>query len=104
MNVLGHPAVLFSRGGGACPEQYEGLLRDGQSFYFRYRYGSASLGVGDTRDYAISDPKHVQINHGDNMQGIFGDFRTRNQVFAELLRQLVAAGRVRPLDSQGGDV
>lgn len=38
----------------ACPTQYEGKLKDGRFFYFRYRFGCAQFGVdGASIDAAV---------------------------------------------------
>ncbi|MFC4911589.1 hypothetical protein [Actinomadura gamaensis] len=39
----------------AFPAQYEGELRDGRIWYFRYRHGEAELGIGPDLDAAIDD-------------------------------------------------
>ncbi len=66
---------------GACPEQYEGTLVDGREFYFRYRYGMATLGVGENR---FTD-KLRYVEHGDDLQGAFEDDAAREAVLARLL-------------------
>lgn len=37
----------------ACPFQVEGIMPDGQAFYFRSRHGSATFDVGATLDDAV---------------------------------------------------
>jgi hypothetical protein len=69
----------------ACPEQWEGTLRDGRHFYFRYRGGRASLGLGIGPESAVDDPHEARVRHGDSLQGIFGSDDDRRAVFAELL-------------------
>lgn len=69
---------------GACPEQYEGVLHDGRHFYFRYRYGVASLGVGRDNGSAICDPNEVRMAVSDGLQGIFDSPQQRDEVFAQL--------------------
>lgn len=49
----------------ACPTQYEGTLKDGQVFYFRYRHGRASLGLGADEEAAVCDPSTEVIRFGD---------------------------------------
>lgn len=44
--TIRHPEVVESSGGGACPEQHWGTLRDGRVFYLRIRHGVARLHVG----------------------------------------------------------
>lgn len=50
----------------ACPTQYEGTLKDGRRFYFRYRFAKASLGIGDTDDGAVHDSFHWVLPYGDD--------------------------------------
>lgn len=45
---LNHPSVKDNHGGGACPEQYEGNLKDGRYYYFRYRSATATLSISET--------------------------------------------------------
>lgn len=85
MNQLNHLLVATSEGGGYCPVQYVGQLINGQEFYFRYRSGWASLGIGHTEDDAICDPLTVGIKHGDGLQGSFDDDAERDAVFGELI-------------------
>lgn len=54
----------------ACPAQAEGTLNDGLRFYFRYRYGVASLGVGATAAEAIRDVATVSVNWGEALDGV----------------------------------
>lgn len=54
---------------GACPTQYEGTLHDGRCFYFRYRGGIASLGIGDSAAAAVADPNTVEDRIGDYLDG-----------------------------------
>jgi hypothetical protein len=84
--AIGHPAIASSvQTCWACPEQYEGQLIDGQFFYFRYRFGCATLGVGRTLDEASEDPCEVHLRVGDNLRGTFGSTEERDIVFARLL-------------------
>jgi hypothetical protein len=53
----------------AAPMQYEGQLRDGRRYYFRYRWGIASLGIGASRAEAIADPNTVSVQIGDELDG-----------------------------------
>lgn len=53
----------------ACPTQYEGRLRDGRTFYFRYRSGIARLGFGQSPDAAVDDSWNRSLVHGDNLDG-----------------------------------
>lgn len=43
----------------ACPTQYDGILRDGRCFYFRYRSGRAELGVGRSVADAVADSERA---------------------------------------------
>lgn len=59
----------------ACPTQYQGQLRDGAWFYFRYRYGTASLSF---------DGGHgVSLDRGDEFDGVMGETEFK-AVFVEL--------------------
>ncbi len=55
----------------ARPTEYEGKLIDGRSFYFRYRWGVAELGIGDTPQAAINDSAQsaVRLRAGDALSG-----------------------------------
>lgn len=68
-----------------CPEQHEGQLVDGQHFYFRYRSGRASLGLGETVEAAVEDLGEVAVPFGDSLQGAFDNADDRNLIFATLL-------------------
>lgn len=63
------------RGGGACPTQYTGVLRqpvgDKTAFYFRFRHGLASLGVGTDTETAVADPAAVWFRI--QPEGSYGD-------------------------------
>lgn len=74
-----------------CPMQYEGTLVDGRWFYFRYRYGRASLGIGRTLDDAVSDTREVGTLYGGDWQGVLdeGEFR---DLFEELAQEHHAIG------------
>jgi hypothetical protein len=50
------------------PSQWEGTLKDGRQFYFRYRGGVASLGIGASRDEAILDDG-AWLSIGDSFDG-----------------------------------
>jgi hypothetical protein len=68
----------------ARPSQVEGKLVDGRWFYFRYRHGWASLGVGATLDEAIDDPSEAAIRYGGKDGGVVGEaeFRRLFEVLA----------------------
>jgi hypothetical protein len=84
--AISHPAIASSaQTCWACPEQYEGQLIDGQFFYFRYRFGCATLGVGPTLDEAVEDPREARLRVGDNLRGTFDSTEERDLVFAQLL-------------------
>ncbi len=53
----------------SVPTQYEGVTADGRSFYFRYRFGKASLGFGSTIDEAAEDSFGRELRHGDDLDG-----------------------------------
>lgn len=73
----------------ACPEQYEGRLVDSRWFYFRYRHGWASLAVGHDYD-AVMGGEDCSVNVGDSLQGEFDSPEQRDQVFAQLLAEVLA--------------
>lgn len=66
---------------GGCPEQYEGTLIDGREFYFRYRHGWASLGLGEDR-YSSKD---AGMAVGDGWAGVFESEVERDRTFRQLL-------------------
>jgi hypothetical protein len=68
----------------ACPEQYQGSLIDGHTFYFRYRHGFASLGVGADLDSAVKDPEQAGRRFGDDLEGGFESTQVRDEVFTQL--------------------
>ena len=49
----------------ACPTQYQGQLRDGTWFYFRYRYGTASL--------SFDGGHSVSLGRGDEFAGVMSE-------------------------------
>ena len=63
-----------------CPTQYEGTLKDGRSFYFRYRFNFAYLGIGPSARDAVKDQVYAPgIPYGDyDLQGIIteDEFKT----------------------------
>lgn len=65
--TIADPRTFTSYGGGACPEQHWGYLRDGRPFYFRMRSATASLCVGpiDVRpdDLPLINPKFNMAEH-----------------------------------------
>lgn len=67
-----------------CPVQYEGKLLDGRWFYFRYRFGWASLAVGPDYD-TVMGRQDVGMAVGDSLQGFFDADEQRDAVFQELL-------------------
>lgn len=80
----------------ACPEQWEGKLRTGWAYYFRYRSGWASLAIGPNAravggvirqgDPAAGPDVHVAgARVGDRLSGSFDTDERRSEVFAELL-------------------
>ncbi len=52
----------------SCPTQWEGQLRDGRYFYFRYRFGHATLAVGATAG-EVAGRRSVVMPIGDNLAG-----------------------------------
>lgn len=45
-STITDPRIERSWGGGACPEQHWGHLKDGRCFYLRMRHGVATLQLG----------------------------------------------------------
>lgn len=92
--TLAHPQIATSK--KTCdsnPEQYEGWLTDGRWFYFRYRWGTAELGIGADLDAAVED----SLNHGRTVgesgyEGEFVSTEQRDAAFAELLREAAEMG------------
>lgn len=79
----------------ACPTQYEGTLRDGRYFYFRYRYGWANLGVAsESVDAAVeaafrgSNGWSAGKGIGDTLDGVLG-WEEYRKVFVELFDELL---------------
>lgn len=77
----------------ACPEQYEGELITGEYFYFRYRYGVASLYLsweGVPRGPEKADAYDSMSVGNDSLSGIFESSEERNNTFKALLDRLDA--------------
>lgn len=80
----------------ACPEQWEGELRGGLNFYFRYRHGHVTLGIGGTVSEAITAASQEDgwtgagRSHGDGLQGVFDSEEDRDEVFTSMLDGLLA--------------
>jgi hypothetical protein len=53
----------------ACPTQWQGMLRDGRAFYFRYRWGTAWFGVGHSLTAAVEATLHRRYT-GEPMGGV----------------------------------
>lgn len=71
----------------ACPYQVEGTLKDGSFFYFRYRWGYASLAVGSDVDTVLG---HSDIGEqiGDGLDGYMAGAEYRAS-FMRLHNQLM---------------
>lgn len=77
--------IVFDYAGGACPVQAEGTYQD-QPFYFRYRWGEASLGWGND---PIFNPVYQEAQlHGDAFDG-FLTLEEFEELFKNLLYSLV---------------
>lgn len=95
---LDHPDILKAvQTCSAVPDQWEGELRDGRAFYFRYRFGLVSLAVGPGRsDVAgITRPSQAGpetrvaiLGHGDNLSGMFETDEERSEIFRQLLAEI----------------
>lgn len=81
--------------GGACPQQANGFLRNGEYFYFRYRHGVASLRTWDPddEDQDILAPKRfAHLPHGDEWDGCLSSQQELNEVFSELYNAVMSLG------------
>ena len=93
-DTLQHPAVVTAvQTCESCPDQWEGTVRGGRAFYFRFRHGRASLAIGpDAATVAgVCSPvglpdgvAYAQVGHGGHLDGSFGTDRERHDVFARL--------------------
>jgi hypothetical protein len=88
------------------PDQWEGRLKDGKYFYFRYRHGRASLAIGPTpRSVAgvtfaqEAGVASYEIEHGDRLRGMFNDDAEREQVFSHLLGEIQRMRAQRIVDT-----
>lgn len=73
--------------GGACPQQFNGWLNNGEYFYFRYRHGIASLRTWDEDDEEqdiIYPKRFAHLPHGDEWDGCLSSQQELNEVFSEL--------------------
>jgi len=79
--------LVFSRAGGACPVQAEGSYQ-GQPFYFRYRWGFASLGLGG--ENPILHPEYSSsLSHGDSFDGFLSSHEFKN-IFTKMLQSIIS--------------
>ncbi len=82
------------------PCQYEGHLKDGRWFYYRYRHGTVWLGLGQTLDEAVDDSELTyKVMPGEETTE-FRDDNERDVTFNELLQRRLAmkcsqCGKVR---------
>lgn len=90
---LEHPAIKVARQTCAgCPDQWEGELHDGRHFYFRYRWGIASLALGPTRRDVAGIARAEQgsnvavsvMRSGDYLSGMFDSDAERGETFRRL--------------------
>lgn len=77
----------------ACPTQWEGALKDGRTFYFRYRHGYASLTVSepDEDNYLINqntDRSRYFETHPNGMADGYMDNQQYRTAFMHLYREL----------------
>ena len=68
-----------------CPDAYEGQLKDGRFFYFRYRYGMVGLSVGE--DESCADDR-ARMELGDSLAGVFTSSQQRDAAFTMLLDEI----------------
>lgn len=95
--TLDHPEVRTARMTcEACPEQWEGTLSGDRPFYFRYRWGRATLAVapaGSPRSMVdgVTMPGQADgvlvavVPYGDRLDGWFNTEEERLIVLSELL-------------------
>lgn len=92
LNPIVHPLVkAVRRTCIAAPEQYEGELHSGESFYFRLRGGRASVGIGRTVDAAADDPGTAVMAFQDPFYAMFDTPEERDSCFDRLLRERLEA-------------
>lgn len=75
----------------SVPTQYEGTLADGRVFYFRYRFGRAQLGFGQTTEEAVMetlDPETPYLTLGSEFDGYLDEAE-----FKEAFVRLVEGAR-----------
>ena len=77
--------LVFSGAGGACPVQAEGTYQ-GDPFYFRYRWGTASLSLG--RNPIMNPGCDVYLDYGEPLNG-FLNLEEFEKLFAELLELVI---------------
>lgn len=82
----------------SVPTQWEGKLRDGRTFYFRYRWGHASLRASATD--SPFDALPVSVKLGDDFDGTMND-ETYRKVFVALLALIDAT--MPPTDDKNDD-
>lgn len=72
----------------ACPTQYEGMVIDGDHFYFRYRFGHLQIGFGPDIDSAvlatINGPCYNQVIDPDGWAGFMTDEEARKHMLNAL--------------------
>ncbi len=94
MTVIHHPMInVQDMVTSACPEQWKGLLTDGQWFYFRMRFGRASLALGVFYEQTMGRMDHeVDVcNEFDPMRGYFESDQERDETFARLLDRALSS-------------
>lgn len=80
-----HPEVIYAvRTSLACPEQWEGTLTGNRKFYFRYRFGIASLKVWP--EGRPDRAARATVACGDGLQGIFDEDFQREGTFRGLMK------------------
>lgn len=92
MDPLVHPLVKAARRTCiAAPEQYEGELDNGMSFYFKLRHGRARVGVGKTVNAAADDENAARMAFQDPYYAMFETAEERDSCFDRLLRERLEA-------------
>ena len=91
MNLPG--GVTLDEAGGMCPFQALGRIH-GHPFYFRYRWGAASLTIARPGGSAVFDPVYsVGVQYGHDLDG-----HLSTDEFEALFARLSAAFIPTPLE------
>lgn len=72
--------------GLGCPTEYEGHLKDGRMFYFRYRWGHAELTISKIPTRYLKDVFDGEVIYSEGLGGAFDDYLEFQEV-ANILTQ-----------------